>query len=209
VPKGVTPIKRLVIGSVVALLATAMVTAAAAANPISPKKTWICHFTGKKYVAVYVNKATLKAHSLSHHGDIVTGVPQAKATAIRFCSAQVVLTPVKGGQRLESALSSTAPSLMGTLNLRLRLGQGDLCFQLTINAAQGTSVMVNSVTLARGTTSISLDLAKVTRTSGTVPVAMSACMPLSRDVVKQLLKNASDFTVTVSTSQGTLTGKLG
>jgi hypothetical protein len=201
--------KRLVIGMLVALLAAAMLTAAATAITSPTKKTWICHFTGKKYVAVFVGKASLKAHSLAHHGDIVTGVPQTKSTAVRFCSAQVVLTPVRGGRQLQAALSSTAPGLMGTLNLRMRPGQGDLCFQLALNAAQGTSVTVNSVTLARGaTTSISLNLANVAKTSGTAPLAMSACMPLSRAVVKQVLQNASDFTVTVNTSQGTLTGKL-
>jgi hypothetical protein len=201
--------KRLVIGTLVALLAAATVAAAATAKTSPTKKTWICHFTGKKYVPNYVDKAALKAHSLAHHGDIVTALPQTKVAAIRFCSAQVVLTPVKGGQRLESALSSTAPSLMGSLNLRLRLGQGNLCFQLTVNAAQGTSITVNSVTLVRGTTtSISLDLAKVTKTSGTAPVAMGACMPLSRTLVKQVLQNASSVTVTVNTSQGVLTGKL-
>jgi hypothetical protein len=201
--------KRLVIGMLVAALAAAMVTAVATAKTSPMKKTWICHFTGKKYVAVFVGKASLKAHSLAHHADIVTGVPQARSAAVRFCSAQVVLTPIKGGRRLQAALSSTAPSLIGTLNLRLRPGQGDLCFQLTVNAAQGTIVTVNSVTLARGaTTSISLDLAKAAKPSGTAPVAMSACMPLSRALVKQVLRNASDFMVTVNTSQGTLTGNL-
>jgi hypothetical protein len=201
--------KRLVIGVLVAALAAPMVTAVATAKTSPTKKTWICHFTGKKYVAVFVSKASLKAHSLAHHADIVSGVPQTRSSAVRFCAAQVVLTPIKGGQQLRAALSSTAPSLLGTLNLRLRPGQGDLCFQLTINAAEGTIVTVNSVTLARGAgTPISLDLSKAARTSGTAPVAMSACMPLSRALVKQVLRNASDFTVTVNTSQGTLTGKL-
>jgi hypothetical protein len=201
--------KRLIIGVFVALLATATVTAAAVATPSPAKKVWICHFTGKKYVATLVAKAALKAHSAAHHGDIVTGVPQKKTTARQFCSAQVVLTPTRGGQLFESALSSTAANLSGSLNLRLRPGQGDLCFLLTVNGPTGSTVTVNSVTLERGTsTSISLDLTKVAKTTGTSPVTMSACMPLARTVVTQVLRASSDFIVTVNTSSGILTGKL-
>ena len=105
-------------------------------------------------------------------------------------------------------ITATAPNLLGTLRLRLRVGQGDLCFQLTINAAQGTSITVNVVTLTSSAKTITLDLSKVSSTTGPSPVTLTACMPLGRDLVKQLLKNAADFTVTVSTSQGTLTGKL-
>ena len=201
--------KRILIGLIVALLATATVAASAAAQPSPTKKTWICHFTGKKYVAVLVGKKALKAHSTAHHGDIVTGVPQTKARAQRFCSTQQVLTPVKGGRRVEAALASTAPSLRGTLSLRLRLGQGDLCFQLLVSGAQGTSITVTAVTLAASAKTITLDLSRVSSTTGPSPVTLSACMPLSRATVKQLLQNAAQFTVTVNTSQGTLTGKLG
>ena len=201
--------KRILIGLVVALLATATVAAGAVARPSPTKKTWICHFTGKRYVAVLVGKKALKAHSAAHHGDIVSGVPQTKTNAQRFCSTQQVLTPIKGGQQLEAALASTAPSLRGTLSLRLRTGQGDLCFQLMVGGAPGTSITVNSVTLASSAKTVTLDLSKVSTIAGPSPVTLTACMPLSRETVKQLLKNAASFTVTVSTSLGTLTGKLG
>ncbi len=200
--------KRIIIGLVVALLATVTVTATAVATPKPGKKVTICHFTGKKYVAITVSKKAAATH-VAHHQDVVTGVPAGSKAAKAFCAALPVLTATKGGKLVEGNLTSTTANLTGNLGLRLRLGQGDLCFKLTVTApTAGSTITVSTVTLqGAGTPVITLTLPATK--SGTSPLTLSGCMPLDRTLVKQLLQNASDFTITVSTSAGTLTGKLG
>ena len=104
------------------------------AAPASPSKTTICHKTHaakKPYVKITVSKSVLKGH-IAHPGDIV----------LRACGGlpTAVLTPSKGGKKLSTTLTGAAqvpgpgdPDGTGSAALRLRKGQGEICFMLTVS----------------------------------------------------------------------------
>jgi len=192
-------------------LAALMVVVApvAAKGPPAGKKQWICHFTGKKYVAEYVSNSSLKnGHTVSRSDIIGTGVvPQSRAAARTYCASQVALTPTRGGTPETTNLS--AGSLAATLGLRLRLGQAQLCYRLKVTQTPAASVTVNSATLTPTSGSpLSLDLGGLT-TTGTTPLTLSKCQTVSRDTVASLLQNRSSWSASVVTTAGTLNATLG
>jgi hypothetical protein len=201
-------------------LATFAGTTATAKQPPKPanaKKTNICHFTGKKYVALTVGKSAMQTH-VQHHQDVLgASVPQgttkAKLAAARaFCAKLSVLTPTRGGKALSASLTSTTAGLSGSTDVRARLGQGQLCLDLTVNSTT-TPITVSGITVLQGTTTLAaLDLSTLpSLTSAGSPLQLSGCVNVSRTLVKQML-NSSGITLQVATSSpagGLLTGTLG
>lgn len=201
--------KRILATITLALAALTVVASPVGAAPPAGKKQWICHFTGKKYVAAYVSNNALRSGHTVQRGDIIgVGiVPQTRAAAKAYCAGQVPLTPTRGGQPQTTNLSSG--NLAATLRMRLRLGQGEACYTLNVTTTPAASLTVNSVTLTPTSGSpLSLDLTGLT-TTGTTPLTLTKCMTVSRTTVKSLLQNRSTFTVLVATTAGTLTATLG
>ncbi len=213
--------KRVTISLAVALLAlaTAFAGTAVAKQPPKPanaKKVNICHFTGKKYVAITVSKNALQTH-LQHHQDIIGApVPQGtakakKAAARAFCAALPILTATRGGHALSGNLTSTTSGLTGTIDVRARLGQGQLCLALTVNSTT-TPITVSGIKILQGATTLAtLDLSTLSSlNSATSPLHVSGCVNVDRSLVKQLLQT-SGLTLQVATSSpagGLLTGTL-
>jgi hypothetical protein len=190
----------MVLISAAALLGTTGVTAAALAQPATnAKKTTICHRAAKKYVALTVSNKALKPH-LTHHADVIGApVPQNNIKAARaYCAALPVLTPKQGGRKLSATFTNTLSGVTANLDVRLRPGQGQLCFNLGV-----TGTTVNSVTITAGGTTVNLSplpVAPATSSSG--------CVDLTRPVVASILQNPGGATVTVTTAAGTLNGTL-
>jgi hypothetical protein len=186
--------------SVASLLAGgAAVAAATAGGGTKAHKTTICHRAAKKYVAITVSDKALKPH-LTHHADMIGApVPQNDMKAARaFCAALPVLTPKQGGRKLTATFTNTLTGVTASLNVRLRAGQGQLCFTLNVTGADVTAA---TITAAGSTVNLSpLPTSPATSSSG--------CVNLTRSLVKTILQNPGGATVTVTTSAGTLNGTL-
>lgn len=183
-----------------ALLIAGGTTATALAS--SPAhKTTICHRAdAHKYVAITVSNTSLRKH-LANHSDVIgPPVPQGNMAAARaFCAALPILTPKQGGKKLKAKFTNTLAGVNTTLDVRLRLGQGQLCFNLS---ATGTTVSSATITMAGSTVTLTpLPVSPATSSSG--------CVNLNRSVVKAILQSPSGATVTITTAAGTLTGSLG
>jgi hypothetical protein len=186
--------------SACALVMAGAATATAAAQSSAAAKTTICHRAAKKYVAITVSNKALKYH-LSHHADMIGApVPQNNIKAARaYCAALPVLTPRQGGRKLAATFTNTLTGVTATLDVRLRVGQGQLCFNLDVAGST-----VSSATIAAGGTTVNLTplpVAPATSSSG--------CVSLPRSVVKTILHIPAGATVTVTTAAGTLNGTLG
>jgi hypothetical protein len=175
----------------------------------APGKTTICHLVGKKYIAVTVSNKALAQHQ-AHHGDIINplAVPQNNRAAARtYCASLPVLTPTRGGKKVSTDL--TTPVLAADLSVRLRVGQGTLCYALEVTTTPPAAVTVTSAILtSMSAPDVTLDLSGLT-TSGASPLTLTKCQPLARATVKALLQKKSSYTVTILTSAGNLTGALG
>src|SRR5439155_241362 len=93
----------------------------------------ICHLTRSKttpYVKLGVSAKQQRAH-LKHPGDIIP--------APRGGCPKTLLTPTSGGRAFQVALTGETetpagdPVGTGTSTIRLRAGQGQLCYQLAAN----------------------------------------------------------------------------
>jgi hypothetical protein len=113
--------------AVVAIAGAALTTASARTDA----KTTICHRTTSKtkpYVKIRVSGKALQAH-VRHGADIIPapsgGCPRS------------ILTPNAGGRAFSVALTGEAespvgdPVATGTATVRLRLGQGQVCYRLS------------------------------------------------------------------------------
>ena len=183
-----------------ALVAIAATTAAVAQGAATSKKTTICHRAdAHKYVALTVSNKALQTH-LQHHSDVIgPPVPQNNIKAARvYCAALPVLTPKQGGRKLSASFSNTLTGVTAKLDVRLRQGQGQLCFNLSVN---GTTV--NSASIAVGSTTINLSPLPVSPATSS-----SGCVSVPRAAVKAILGSPSGATVTISTAAGTLNGSL-
>ena len=186
--------------ALMALVVAGGTTAAFAHTQVTAKKTTICHRADShKYVAITVSNKALATH-LKHHSDVIgPPVPQNDMKAARtFCAALPVLTPKQGGRKLSATFTNTLAGVTATLDVRLRQGQGQLCFNLNVT---GTTVNTATITAAGSTINLTpLPVSPATSSSG--------CVNLARSVVKAILHNPSGATVTISTAAGTLNGSL-
>jgi hypothetical protein len=183
-----------------ALIGAGATTAAFARTHVTVKKTTICHRADShKYVALTVSNKALQTH-LKHHSDLIgPPVPQNNIKAARaYCAALPVLTPNKGGRKLSATFTNTIAGVTATLDVRLRQGQGQLCFNLNVT---GTTVNTATITAAGSTINLTpLPVSPATNSSG--------CVNLTRSVVKAILQNPTGATVTIVTAAGTLNGSL-
>jgi hypothetical protein len=183
-----------------ALIGAGATTAAFAHTQVTAKKTTICHRANThKYVALTVSNKALQAH-LVHHSDLIgPPVPQNDIKAARaYCAALPILSPNRGGRKLSATFTNTLAGVTATLDVRLRMGQGQLCFNLNVT---GTTVTTATITAASSTINLTpLPVSPATSSSG--------CVNLTRSVVKAILQNPSGATVTVTTAAGTLNGSL-
>lgn len=175
----------------------------------APGKTTICHKAGNKYIAITVSNKAAAQHQ-AHHGDMVNPlvVPQNnRALARSFCANLQVLTPTRGGKKVSTNL--TTAGLAANLGLRLRVGQGELCYSLTLTQTPPAALTVTSATLTSASApTVTLDLSGLT-TTGASPLTVAKCQPLARATVKALVQKKSSYTATIQTSAGTLTGAVG
>jgi hypothetical protein len=212
--------KRSTLALIAALLALAAATAGTAVakqQPAKVKKTNICHFTGKKYVAITISTKTAMQAHVQHHQDMIgapvpQGTTKAKTAAARaFCAKLPVLTATRGGNALSATLASTTAGLSGSLATQARLGQGQICLKLSITSTT-TPITVSGIKILQATTTVAaLDLSTLSSlTSMTSPLGVSGCVDLNRSLVKQVLQT-SGLTIQVATSSpagGLLTGTL-
>ncbi len=202
--------KRMLAATTLALAALALTVGPGVGA--APGKTTICHFTGKKYIAVTVSNKALAQHE-AHHADLINPatVPQNNRAAARaFCANLPVLTPTRGGTLIQVKLTSTVAGLSGDLSLRARFGQGDVCLTLHVKAQGAAALSLLSAALTQSTgLNVPLTVSNA-KPNGKASLKVSACQSADRLTVKSILKSsAASWKVSISTSQGELTGKLG
>jgi hypothetical protein len=193
----------------VPLVAFAALASAEAAKKPRPFKMVICHktsSTARPYVRIVVtSRAQLRAHTATHHADIVPapagGCPQ------------TVLTPGRGGVALTATLTGVAEvppadlDGMGTATIRLRPGQGQICFVLSVTNVEGpyTAAHIHVGTVGQvGPPVVTLTTPDATGTS-------RGCVAASRSLVLQILQNPGGYYVNVHTQQfpdGAVRGQL-
>jgi len=189
--------------AVVAIAGAALTTASARTDA---RKTTICHRTtskSKPYVKVRVSAKALQAH-LRHAADIIPapggGCPHS------------VLTPNAGGRAFSIALTGEAespagdPVATGTATVRLRAGQGQVCYKLAAeNLPAATASHIHRAAAgASGPVVIPLFTPNAAGKA-------SGCVGASRSVVRAILAGPAGYYVNVHNGQfpgGAIRGQL-
>ena len=187
----------------VALVALAGYTGAQAAT--SAHKTVICHATrkvAKPYVRIVTsNRATIRAHTLAHHGDIINPVGGR-------CPTQP-LSFRRGGRPVSAGLVPVPPNTVGEGSFvgRTNFGQGRICWKLTVVGLADVTAAHIHYRLGDMAGQIALPLALPTPFTGTAIGSTNT----TRALVKQILKNPPSFYVNVHTTTypgGAISGTL-
>jgi hypothetical protein len=194
-------------------------------NAASGKKVWICHRTHSAknpYVAIRIpakQLANLNGHGAPQMGDIVNAtptatspVPQTASAARAYCRSLGLLTPTKGGKESTGTLTAASGATVSGsgLSVRLRLGQAEICISATITSTTtpASPITVTGISITQGSTTTNLTgFTSALPTNATSPVHLATCAPLSRTIVKSILKGTST-TLTIMTSGGNLTATL-
>ncbi|MEP6978056.1 MAG: CHRD domain-containing protein [Thermoleophilia bacterium] len=189
--------------AVVAIAGAALTTASARTDA---RKTTICHRTtskSKSYVKVKVTAKALQGH-LRHAADIIPapsgGCPRS------------VLTPSSGGRAFNVALTGESespagdPVATGTATVRLRAGQGQLCYRLAADnlPAASASHIHRGAAGASGPVVVPLFTPNA---SGNA----SGCIGASRSVVNAILATPGNYYVNVHNAEfagGAIRGQL-
>jgi CHRD domain len=170
---------------------------APAAPTAKPSKTTICHFNrsaAKPYTKLRLTKAQTKGHQ-RHAADIIP---------LRAAACPTTeLSPDSGGRAFTATLNGSAvlpgpgdPDGSGAATIRLRLGEGRICYELS----------VAQITLPATIAQITLD---PEGPAGTVTVKLAApgtegsasgCAAAPRALVAAILAKPSDYFITVQTS---------
>ena len=171
-------------------------------------KTTICHKTHsatKPYVKITVTKSVLKGH-IAHPGDIIPapagGCPS------------TVLAASQGGKRLTTVLTGAAevpgpgdPDGSGTASLRLRKGQGEICFMLVAN---NITLPASAAHIHKAPVGVAGPVV-VPLTAPDADGSVQGCVSVDRALVKDIMKNSSQYYVNVHTSDfpaGAIRGQL-
>jgi CHRD domain len=197
--------RLLIVLCVVAVGGAAFGTAGARTDKKSPKRA-ICHRTAstkKPYVKVRVSAAQLRAH-LRHAADIFP----APATCPR-----TLLTPTSGGTAFRIAMTGDTespagdPVGTGTATVRLRAGQGQVCFSFDV---QNISLPAVGAHIHRGAAGASGPIVVGLVAPGSSG-ASRGCVAASRATVAAILASPAQFYVNVHTTDfqaGAIRGQL-
>lgn len=198
--------RLLILLCAVAVVGAAFGTASARTDKKSPGRA-ICHRTSsskKPYVKLRVSAAQLRAH-IRHAGDIVpapaSGCPR------------TLLTPTSGGKAFTIAMTGDTespagdPVGTGTATVRLRAGQGQVCFTFDVQNLTLPAVGAHIHRGAAGSSGpIVVDLA-APGSSG----ASRGCVGASRATVAAMLAAPAQYYVNVHTTDfqaGAIRGQL-
>ena len=188
--------RKVMLAAAAAAIATVGLANAQAARPA---KVSICHKTSsatRPYVLVKVTPAVAAKHVL-HHQDVMP----APANGCRSLQA---LTPSRGGARLTANLTGTAGT--GTATIRLRAGQGTVCFRFT-SLPSGFTFAHAHIHRGSNTGPIVVPFTSTGATSGCVAAGDPAT---ARALVREILTNPGGFWVNLHLANGTvvLSGQL-
>jgi CHRD domain len=188
---------------VVALLVVGAYAGAQAAS--TAHKTVICHArqsAKKPYVRIVTaNRAIIRAHTASHHGDIIN-------PAGGQCPTQP-LSFRRGGRPISADLAPVAPNAMGTGSFvgRSNIGQGRICWKLTVTGLLDVTAAHIHFGTGANQGQIAVPLALPTPFIDTA----TGCSDAARALVKQLLMKPQNFYVNVHTvtyPDGAIAGTL-
>jgi hypothetical protein len=190
------------------ILAVAGLAIAQNAPAAKPAKTTICHKTHsatKPYVKIKVGKSVLKGH-IAHPGDIIPAPAGG-------CPG-TVLTSSQGGKKLTTILTGAAevpgpgdPDGTGTAALRLRKGQGEICFMLVVS---NITLPASAAHIHKAPAGVAGPV-EVPLTAPDADGAVEGCVSAPRALVKDILKHSSEYYVNVHTSDypaGAVRGQL-
>ena len=196
--------KRLVL--LIAALATLGVTLASADAKDQQAGRRVCHRTGsatKPYVLLRVSARQLRAHN-NHPADII---PAPRAGCPR------TLLATNGGTAFNTTLTGEVespagdPVATGTATVRLRAGQGQLCYRVSADNLAGAAVAMHIHRAAAGAAGpVVVPLA----TPGADGKA-GGCVAVARSLVGQILAAPAQFYVNVHTAAfpaGAIRGQL-
>jgi hypothetical protein len=167
----------------------------------------ICHRTSsatRPYVKLRVT-ARQRAQHGRHAADIIP--------APRGACPRTVLTPTSGGTALEVFLTGDGetpagdPVGTGTATIRVRRGQGQVCYQVQ---ARNITLPSAGMHIHRGADGVSGPIVVQMRAPG-ASGSVSACSTASRAVVAQILANRAGFYLNVHTTDfpgGAIRGQL-
>lgn len=172
----------------------------------SAQKTVICHSTKadakKPYVRIVTaNRATIRAHTVGHHGDIVNPVGGT-------CPTQR-LSWSRGGRPISAQLAPVAPNTLGSGSFvaRSNIGQARICWRLAVDGLADVTASHIHYRTGPNATQIAVPLALPTPFTGTA----TGCSDAPRALVKQILTKPGDFYVNVHTTtypSGAIAGTL-
>jgi hypothetical protein len=197
--------KRLAVLIIVGL-ATLVGYSSSQAAPPTPKKHVVCHATSsakKPYRRIVVGtRAALKAH-LAHPGDIVD-------PAGGVCPTQP-LSASRGGRPISTTLAPVASNTVGggTFVARSNIGQGRICWSLTVTGLNPADVTGAHIHYLNGplATDIAVPLTLPTPFTGSA----TGCDTALRALVKSILMHPENFYVNVHTTLfpgGAISGTL-
>jgi hypothetical protein len=201
-------LKRL-LASLAVAAAAALPLASAQARPDSAEATArsICHRTSsasRPYVKLRVTAAGQRAH-LRHPADIIP--------APRGACPRTILTATSGGTALRTVLTGEAevpagdPVGSGEAVVRVRRGQGQLCFSIEV---RNITLPAAAAHIHRGGAGEAGPVVITLRTPNAEGRA-SGCVTASRALVSQILANRALYYVNVHTSDfpgGAVRGQL-
>ncbi len=166
----------------------------------------ICHRTASKanpYVKLRVSGAALAAHG-KHAADII---PMPKGGC-----PKTLLTPTSGGRAFDVVLTGETespagdPVGTGTATVRLRAGQGQLCYELAVSnlTAAAAAHIHNAATGVAGPVVVPLTTPGSSGSS-------SGCAAVARPLVAAILADPASYYVNVHTAEfpaGAVRGQL-
>ena len=139
---------------------------------------------------VTANRATIRAHTLAHHGDIINPVGG-------VCPSQP-LSATRGGRPISATLTPVAPNTLGSGSFvaRSNIGQGRICWSLTVTGLADVTAAHIHYGTGPNATQIAVPLALPTPFTGTA----TGCADVARALVKQILVKPGNFYVNVHTA---------
>jgi CHRD domain len=178
-------------------------------KPDRDHKVTICHRTSsdaKPYVRIKVAKrAALQGHK--RHAEDIIPAPDGGCP-------KTVLSPTEGGTALTAGLTGAVevpgpgdPDGAGSATIRLRAGQGEICFQL---AVQNITLPAAAAHIHEGAAGVSGPVV-VTLTAPDAAGMSSGCVNVPRTLVADILANPAGYYVNVHTSDfadGAVRGQL-